>query len=80
MIYLDNIFVIGNHPKEVFNGPGFSNVLTTKFGFPNQHLKICSAPRIDFGIFRSASEFSRHYIESPKIETFESSETMQGGT
>ena len=30
----------GSYPKGAFSGSGYSNILTTEFGFPSQHSKI----------------------------------------
>ena len=53
------------------------DTLAVGFGFPNQHSKTSIEPHIDFEIFKNASEFSRHDIQSSKIENLENSRTMQ---
>ena len=67
----------GSHPKGASNASGCSNILITEFGYTNHHSKINIEPYINFGVFRSGSEFSRHDIESPNRENFENSATMQ---
>ena len=51
--------------------------LCKKIIFFNQHSKISTEPHLDFGIFRSGSEFSRHDTKSRKRENFENSRAMQ---